>query len=135
MSFAGRATVLRKGDSIVATCLLTVAACATNDAADSYVAATLVSSDASIQSAVVDVLTQALPGRRITIAENAFVSSPVLTLEPPIIRRLEGDISLDRNLDAPETFRLFKRGEDCIIIHQRTTGEYPVPGAVCTEAR
>ena len=73
-------------------------------------------------------------GKDVLIADDALTKSSVLIIERRIPRTLEGRIGSGRTLDPPETFQLVLKGDQCILVHDRTGESYPLENARCRES-
>lgn len=71
-------------------------------------------------------------GQPVTLANDALTRSSVLTIERVPVRDADGRRIDARERAAPEVFRLVKRGDRCILIHERTKTESILHDVRCT---
>lgn len=64
-----------------------------------------------------DVVENALDGRQILLANDAFTKSSLLVIERRRHERLEGTLSSGAAEEAPHRFRLVLDGEKCELVH------------------
>ena len=67
-----------------------------------------------------EAIENALPGRRILLANDAFTESSLLVIERRRHERLEGVRSSGAADEAPHRFRLVLDGERCELVHLNT---------------
>jgi hypothetical protein len=77
------------------------------------------------RAALLQAVTDAL-GVRPLLADDAFTKASTLIIER---RHLEG-----REMSRPEKFLLFKIGDDCVIVHERTGQRSPLVETRCAPA-
>lgn len=65
-----------------------------------------------------EVVSAALGGVPVTLADDALATSSVLVIERSIPRGLDVPPAGGRSLESPATFRLFAAGSRCILEHQ-----------------
>ena len=70
-------------------------------------------------------------GAEVLIADDALTTSSILTIERRAPRTIEGRVGTGRILDRPETFRLVLDGDQCVLVHRRTSATYPLENARC----
>ena len=68
-------------------------------------------------------------GAEVLIADDALTTSSILTIERRAPRTIEGRVGTGRILDRPETFRLVLDGDQCVLVHRRTSATYPLENA------
>ena len=78
-----------------------------------------------------DVVRNALPGRRILLAKDAFTESSLLVIERRRHERLEGTLSSGAADEAPQRFRLVLDGEKCELVHLNTGKRYALARTRC----
>jgi hypothetical protein len=77
------------------------------------------------------VVSGALNGAPVTIAESALTSDDVLIVEPAR-RRDAGGVQLDgRETRRPDHFRLVTSGGRCVLVHERTGHRWTLTSATC----
>ena len=84
-------------------------------------------SRAELQSAV-----NAALGMTVTLADDALTKRNTLTIERDAIRDSSGRRIEVREREAPEMFQLVKRGDQCVLIHDRTKQETVLREARCS---
>jgi hypothetical protein len=107
---AAPVTLHRLGAAGVAIALA-VAACATG------VPARIVEPTAESRAELHRVVTAALGGREITLADDALTSSSILTLEHALPDNAQRRAATGREVERPEVFRLLKVGYRCVLVH------------------
>ncbi len=105
-----------------AAALLSSAGCQTPRAQDAppEVAAVIVRPTAASRAALARAVSAALDGVKVTLADDALTRESVLVLEHTPRRDPEGRPLSGRDLGMPERFQLLKRGDQCVLVHERT---------------
>lgn len=103
--------------ALAAACLCV--GCSATDVS-SEVAALRTSVDGQSTNELENVVSSALGGRRVSIADDALTNSSSLIIERAKLRRVEGPPELGRDLGEPEHFRLVRDGNQCFLVHERT---------------
>jgi hypothetical protein len=62
-------------------------------------------------------------GMKVTLADDALTKRNTLTIERNALRDSSGQRIEVREREAPEMFHLMKRGDQCVLIHERTKQE------------
>ncbi len=62
------------------------------------------------------VVSKALNGIKVTLADDALTKSSLLTIEQSPIRDLQGRQFTGRELGMPHQFRLLKNGSECVLV-------------------
>ncbi|HJN51092.1 MAG: hypothetical protein QGI68_20145 [Pseudomonadales bacterium] len=75
------------------------------------------------------VVSTALNGIRITLADDALTHNSLLTLERNPPRDLQNRQLTGLQLERPQQFRLVINGSDCILVHQ--TGRWHLEESSC----
>ena len=73
----------------------------------------------------------ALPGRAITLADDALTRDSTLMLERAPARTAEGVPLSGRETARPERFRLVKTGARCVLVHERAGRRFTLASATC----
>jgi hypothetical protein len=94
------------------------------------VPAVLVATDESTRDTIAEVITQAL-GREVTLAPDALTRSSRLLIEPVRARDGAGRLLQGLETRAPESFQLSKRGDTCVLTHERTGRAYVLHTVRC----
>jgi len=117
--------VIRKG------CVLTAvtAACA-SAASEKGEPAVLSKTSPDIRAEITDVVSKALHGRNVLIADNSLMMTNRLIIE----RRNavhNGITVMTRDDPMPDHFRLMISGTSCSLVHEQTGKAYPLSKVVC----
>ena len=103
--------------SLAVACLC--AGCSTAEVS-SEVAALRIDADSRSTAELENVVSSALGGRRVSVADDALTSSSSLIIERAKLRRVDAPPELGRDLSEPERFRLVRDGNQCFLVHERT---------------
>lgn len=110
-------TVARQYSSLAV--LLLVTAC--NSApVQPDVPAVIVEPDDSSRAELRQVISTALNGADITLADDALTLESSLSIEHPQHRGIEQQPLRGRDLGRPETFHLVLDGSQCVLVHDNT---------------
>ncbi|MFO7692553.1 MAG: hypothetical protein R6V57_05665 [Vicinamibacterales bacterium] len=98
----------------------------------SDVPAVLTSPTSATRAELVRVVSEAMNGAPVTIADNALTADDLL-----IVERAQQQSAKDMNLGGRETgrphhFRLVKSGSRCVLIHQETGRRWTLTSATCS---
>jgi hypothetical protein len=104
--------------------------CATSSAADER-AAVIVQASAKSRAVLQGVISSALGDRQVAMAEDALTRESGLSIEPVRSRDHNGRLVQGREMRAPEKFLLVKRGQHCILIHERTGERFDLVDTQC----
>ena len=77
------------------------------------------------------VVSSALNGVPIILADDALTHSSLLTIERNPPRDLQGRPLTGRKLGRPEQFRLVINGSDCIVVHETDGKRYELSETSC----
>jgi hypothetical protein len=96
------------------------------------VPAVLTSPTAQSHAELVRVVSAAMNGRPVTIADNALTADDLL-----IVERAQHQDAKDMNLSGretwrPEHFRLVRSGSRCVLVHQETGRRWPLESVTCS---
>jgi hypothetical protein len=116
-----------------ATALILTPACETLSAGEQP-PATLSSPSAQTRAELRRVVSDALNGTPVTLADDALTQDSVLIMEHIRPRDAAGLPLNGRELGKPERFRLIKHGSHCILIHERTGKRWRLGSATCIPA-
>lgn len=105
-----------------ALCVVAVvtAACNAAPVQQTDVAAVIVNPDDASRAELEQVVSTALNGADITLADDALTHSSVLTIEHNPRQTMEQRPLLGRDLGSPEQFDLVLDGRQCTLVHRRT---------------
>jgi hypothetical protein len=81
---------------------------------------------------LVRVVSRALNGAPVTIADSALTSDDVLIVERVVRRDERGRAINGREVGRPETFRLVKLGPRCVLVQMRTGRRWTLKSATCS---
>ena len=70
------------------------------------------------------IVSAALNGREVVIADDALSTDSLLIIEPSHL--------MGRDLRRPEHFRLVLSGSSCVLVHQGTDARYELTETNCT---
>jgi hypothetical protein len=103
-------------------------------AADMHQAARITNPTPASRSELARVVSEALGGVPITLAEDALTQSSLLVIEHARPRDAQGRLLQGREMRRPEQFRLVKSGSDCVLVHVRTGRQWVLKSTACTGA-
>lgn len=103
--------------------LLITSACKTDDVRED-VPARIVDPTPESRAELRALVSGALNGREVTLADDALSNGSLLIIEPA---HLTG-----RDLRRPEHFRLVLSGSKCVLVHQATEARYELGQSTCT---
>jgi hypothetical protein len=95
------------------------------------VPAVLTNPTAQTHAELVRVVSRAMNGAPVTIADSALTSGDVLIVERTIRRDAQGRELNGREAGRPEHFRLVKSGRRCVLVHERTGRRWTLKSATC----
>ena len=96
--------------------------------------ALIAKSSAESRAELARVVSSALGGVPVTLADDALTRESELTIERAPLRDERGLLLNGRELGRPEQFRLLKVGADCVLEHQRTGQRWKLTQASCVAA-
>jgi hypothetical protein len=114
--------------------LLGLAACATVSP-QRDVPAVIASPTPESRAELLRVVSRALNGAPVTIADDALTHDSALIIERARARGADGAPLTGRDTGKPEHFRLVKSGSRCVLVHERTGKRYPLASASCSPIR
>jgi hypothetical protein len=77
------------------------------------------------------VVSQALHGAPLTLADNVLTRDSTLIVERARPRDESGVPLVGRDTGRPERFRLVKDGARCVLVHEGTGERYPLAATTC----
>jgi hypothetical protein len=77
------------------------------------------------------VVSRAMNGAPVTIADSALTSDDVLIVDRVVRRDARGVELNGRETGRPEHFRLVKSGSRCVLVHERTGRRWTLRSATC----
>jgi hypothetical protein len=78
------------------------------------------------------VVSEALGGAPVTLADDALVHESTLTIERARPRDAEGRPLGGRERERPEHFRLVKSGGSCVLVQESTGRRFPLTAVACS---
>lgn len=98
---------------------------------DSDLPATLVDTTAQTRSELNQVVSLALLGVDVTLADDALTKTSLLVIERRKPQNISSDRIMGRDLSTPDQFRLVTNGGQCILVHQKNGKRYLLSLASC----
>jgi len=119
---------------------LVASACASrvtqpDPAADRDRPAVLLSPTPDVRAELAHVVSEALNGAPVRLADDALTTDSHLIITRIERRDAAGHPILGRSTEKPERFDLVERGGRCILIQERTGRRWPLKSATCEPAR
>jgi len=108
---------------------LGLSACSSN--AVEAVPAILPSDSAAARAEIIDIVSQALGGKRIPIAQDVFQESSRLLLGPKPVVAPNGIPVYDSNNTSALVFELMKQGESCLLRRLDTMQTWSLKTTLC----
>jgi hypothetical protein len=105
-------------------------ACATTSTGRD-VAAVVTSPTAEGRAELRRVVSQALKGAPVTIADDALTRDSTLIIEHARLRGANGVPLSGREMGRPEHFQLVKNGARCVLVHERTGKRFKLKSVSC----
>ena len=102
--------------------ILVLAACKTDEVRQD-VPARIVDPTPESRTELQRVVSGALNGRELTLADDALNSNSLLVIEPSHL--------MGRDLRRPEQFRLLLSGSDCVLVHLGSDARYDLNDTRC----
>jgi hypothetical protein len=97
--------------------------------------AVLVEPTAASRAELARVVSRALRGAPVTLADDALTADGTLVVERVERRDASGRPLTGRDSGRPEHFRLVKDGARCVLIQERTGQRFELGSASCTPRR
>jgi len=116
---------------VVAGTLLALAACHPRPAARD-VPAVITNPTAESRAELSRVVSGALDGVAVTIADDALTREDTLIIERAVRRDAQGRPLTGRDTGRPERFRLVGSGERCVLVHERTGRRWTLESTTCS---
>jgi len=110
--------------------MLSLGACATVSAGRD-VPAVITSPTAESRAELLRVVSRALNGAPLTMADDALTRDSTLIIEPVRPRDAAGVLLNGREVGRPEHFHLAKNGPRCVLVHERTGQRFTLASATC----
>ena len=111
--------------------ILALASCQTRSARGD-VPALLTNPTAQSRAELVRVVSSALNGAPLTLADDALTRDSALIIERARPRDAEGMPLTGRDMGRPEHFRLVKNGSRCVLVQERTGRRWTLASATCS---
>ncbi len=84
---------------------------------------------------LVRVVSRAMNGAPVTLADSALTADDVLIVGRTERRDAQGRNLNGRELGRPEHFRLVKSGSQCVLVHEQTGQRWTLRSATCAPPR
>ena len=94
-------------------------------------AAVIVNPTADTAAELKRVIRDAIGDVPVTLADDALTASNMLSLEHARPRDSAGRLLNGRELSRPETFELYERGSQCVLVQSKTGREWALQHASC----
>lgn len=78
------------------------------------------------------VVSEALSGAPLTLADDALMHESTLIVERARARGPDGTPAQGRETGRPEHFRLVKQGSGCVLVHEGSGRRFTLRSATCT---
>jgi hypothetical protein len=117
--------------AVVAGALLAVAACHPRPASRD-VPAVISSPTPQSRAELARVVSRALDGAPVTIADDALTREDTLIVERTVRRDAQGRPLTGRDTGRPEHFRLVRSGGRCVLVHERTGRRWTLESTTCS---
>lgn len=118
------------GRAWAAAALLAIAACATASGGRDQ-PAVLTHPTADSRAELARIVSGALHGAPITLADDALTRDSTVILERAPARTAGGVPLSGRETGRPEHFRLVRAGARCVLVHERTGQRWTLKAATC----
>jgi hypothetical protein len=96
------------------------------------VPAVLTSPTAQSRAELLRVVTDAMNGAPVTLADTALTNEDTLIVQRTPRRDARGVLLDGRETGRPEHFRLVKAGSQCVLVHEGTGRRRVLSGATCS---
>ena len=110
--------------------IFAMAACKTTRAQED-IAAVIIDPTPQSHAELLQVLTDALNGAPVTIADDALTQNSLLIIERQVPRDLENQPITGRDLGRPKQFRLVLSSGDCVLIDLRDQSRHKLEKTTC----
>lgn len=96
-----------------------------------FVPAVLTSPTARTRAELARVVSRAMNGAPVTLADSALTSDDVLIVDRVVRRDARGRELNGREIGRPEHFRLVKHGSRCVLVHEPAGRRWTLRSATC----
>ena len=100
-----------------------LSACQTTQPLSEPVQARLVKSTSANTAVLSKAVSEALGGRKVTLAPNVLMDKSTLVMDPKFVD--------DRSFQRPDHFRLMTNGQSCYLVHEESGKSMPLKGMDC----
>lgn len=113
---------------LIGVSVLMISACAVSsaDSTPAVISSPNAASRATLQRSVASFLS-----RPVMLADDALTQESTLIVERTVARDPSGNRIEAAERTGPETFKLVKRGAECLLVHERTQKTAALPGVSC----
>jgi len=125
--------VLKNLNKIGTTCLLGLLSACSSATVDAAKPAVLIGPSNANTQIIEKVISQALNGKKIAIADNAFLQSNQLLIEKKPYSSINTTAVDGLILGGPSVhrFALYSQGTSCYLVYAKTGNQYPLNGIKC----
>ena len=121
---------MRGQATMVTVVLLLFSACSTPSVSHD-ISAVISSPTEESRAELQKVVSKALNGIEVKLADHALTQSSLLTIERRPIRESQGRRIMGRELGMPHQFRLVKNGSKCILVRLSDDSRWELPKTNC----
>ena len=125
--------MIRKALILTAVTAVVTSACEPEAGEDKREPAVLSETSPAIRAEITQVVSKALGGRNVLIADNSLMATNRLIIEQRNAVH-NGMTVMTREDPLPDHFRLMVSGKTCMLVHEQTGEVYPLSQAVCKAA-
>jgi hypothetical protein len=123
------------GCAVLALAGQTLAGCVSPPRAAQEVPALITQPSDAGRAELARVVSNAMGGVRVTLADDALTRESAFTLERPQLRNASGMLFNGRELTRRvEHFSLLKVGVDCVLVHERSSQRWKLAHSSCVAA-
>lgn len=125
--------MIQKALILTAITAVMTSACEPEASEDKREPAVLSETSPSIRAEITQVVSKALGGRNVLIADNSLMTTDRLIIEQRNAVH-NGMTVMTREDPLPDHFRLMMSGKSCMLVHEQTGEVYPLLEAICKAA-
>lgn len=86
---------------------------------------------AESRAEIVRLVSRALHGAAVSLADDAFVRESALVVEGARPRAIEGAPASGRETRRPDHFRLMRNGRRCVLVHEESGRRFTLVSTAC----
>jgi hypothetical protein len=87
---------------------------------------------AESRAEIARLVSRALRGAAVSLADDAFVRESALVVERARPRAIEGAPAVGREARRPDHFRLVKSGRRCVLVHEESGQRFSLVSTACS---